>query len=66
MKWISVLERLPDYDPNYTPAFSLLIAASNDRYYTGYCVIEYNTPKFYQHNGRQILRVTHWQKIPKL
>ena len=59
-KWISVSDEVPSYDQHYTPAFSLLIKASNDRYYTGYSVTEYGKTTFYQYNGREILNVTHW------
>lgn len=65
-EWISVEERLPELDPENIRAFSLFIKATNNRYYTGYATKEYGKTTFFQHNGRNILRVTHWREIEPL
>ncbi|MBO0323500.1 DUF551 domain-containing protein [Muricauda sp. CAU 1633] len=63
MKWISVEEKLPGYDPNDERAFKYFFRANNERYYSGYSVTEYGNTMFYQSNGRKILGVTHWTPI---
>lgn len=63
--WIPITKEIPEYDPNHQPAFSIFIKASNERYYSGYSITEYSITTFYQYNGRKILNVSHWMKIPK-
>jgi len=65
MSYISITERVPEYNPRYQKAFDILIKANNNRYYTGYSVTEYGKTTFYQHNGRKILNVLAWMPIPK-
>ena len=65
MKFISIKEELPKYDPKNQRAFDILIKSTNDRYYTGYAVTEYGRTTFYQHNGRKILKVISWAYLPK-
>lgn len=63
MNWIPITKELPKYDPLNQKAFDIFIKASNNRYYTGYAVTEYNKTTFYQHNGRKILNVIAWMPI---
>lgn len=63
MEWISVKDRLPKYDPKDERAFKYFFRANNERYYTGYTLTGYGKTAFFQHNGREILNVTHWAEI---
>ncbi len=65
MNFISIKNKLPEYNPTQHRAFDILIKATNDRYYTGYAVTEYGKTTFYQYNGRKILNVISWLYLPK-
>lgn len=61
MEWISVKDRLPEYDYADQRAFKYWIRATNERYYSGY--IDEDGTTFRQHKGRKILNASHWAEI---
>ena len=63
MKWISIKNGLPLYDPTDERAFKYFFRANNERYYSGYIETQHGETTFYQHNGRKILNVTHYLEI---